>query len=118
VEKLFTDLEAKTFGGVLRAARRLTTPPADIDSLLNEALTKRNHLIHDFFFEHAADFMSAPGRLRMMAVLQDRLRTFKVANRRLEPMTLQVLERLGVSAERLEAEWQAMLKSVERGGAA
>jgi hypothetical protein len=109
VEHLWASFEARTFGTVLKAARRITSMPADVDELLTRALAMRNHLTHSFFWERAQWFLSDAGRLRMIADLQEHMKVFKQANDQLEPLTLQVLDQFGVSRETVERHLQAMV---------
>ena len=109
VETLWGSFEVRTFGAVLRAARRITSIPNEIDALLSTALAKRNYLTHSFFWDRARWFLTDSGRLRMIADLQDHMKAFKEANDRLEPLTLQLLAQFGVSAEILEQHRAEML---------
>jgi hypothetical protein len=110
VEELWRNFEVKTFGTVLRAARRITSIPADIDELLGDALAKRNHLTHSFFWDRAEWFLSDTGRLRMMADLQEHMKIFKHANDQLEPLTLRLLTQFGVSRETISRHVREMLE--------
>jgi hypothetical protein len=75
VEALFDRLDAKTFGGLLAEARRMTTVPGDLEADLAEALRCRNLLVHRFFADHAAELLSGAGPLEMI----EELRGFAVA---------------------------------------
>jgi hypothetical protein len=109
VEDLWRHFEVKTFGTVLRAARRITSIPPEMDGLLGTALAMRNHLVHGFFWERAEWFLSDVGRTRMMVDLQDHMKVFKRANDELEPLTLRLLGQFDVSREILDRHLQEML---------
>ena len=113
VEDLWRNFGAKTFGAVLHAARRITSIPDDVDSLLTTALTMRNHLIHSFFWDRAEWFLSNAGRSRMMVDLQDHMKVFKLANDQLEPLTLRLVTQFGVSQDMIDRHFQEMLARAE-----
>ena len=70
VDELFRHLESRTFGHLLKEARRLTPIPADLDRLLAEALRLRNDLAHTFFARHSEAFISRSGREEMIQSLR------------------------------------------------
>lgn len=89
----------KTLGAMLRAMRRYVTVPPDVDTLLNDALRKRNWLAHQFFREFADHFMNRKGRDEMLAWLEDAESVFKRADKELEALTASIRERYGITEE-------------------
>ena len=69
-DSLLTGLEAKTLGQLIRAIRKMGFPSTELEEQLAEACALRNQLTHQFFWDHAEDFMTEPGRREMI----DRLR--------------------------------------------
>jgi hypothetical protein len=58
----FESLDEKTLRQLLKAARALKPFPHDIDVALQDALSKRNYLTHQFFRTHASAFNHENGR--------------------------------------------------------
>lgn len=89
----------KTLGTMLKRMRRYVTVPPDVDTLLTEALRKRNWLAHQFFREFAEQFMSAKGRDEMMAWLQNAQSVFQRADKEMEALTTPICEKYGITEE-------------------
>lgn len=90
---------AKTLGNMLKAMRRYVTVPPEVDTLLSEALHRRNWLAHRFFREFAVHFTSAKGRDEMLAWLQETRSVFQRADKELELITRPICEKYGITEE-------------------
>jgi len=108
VDALFERSQRKTLGQLLADLRQHVTLPSELEDSLREALADRNYLIHHFFVVHDIDFMSDVGRERMVAELRQIATRFQVLDRQLEPVTHSLFERLGITAQLVQAELARM----------
>jgi hypothetical protein len=99
IDEFTAEQFAKSLGRMLKAMRRYVTVPPDVDTLLEEALGKRNWLAHRFFREFAEHFISAKGRDEMLAYLQDAQSVFQRAYKDLEALTKPIREKYGITDE-------------------
>ena len=89
----FDDLAARTAGRLVMLARDgVRLPDADI-ALCSGAVVARNRLLHHFFWDYAVDFMTTPGRQRMVDDA-DRCRDLFV---RAEGATIRMLHEVGAA---------------------
>ena len=117
-EETFGDLEERTLGQLLKAARLATSIPDDLDELLHQALRKRNYLIHRFFREHAEDALSNAGRRLMINELRDMLAFLKDLDPRLQRIYLALWQEYGVDDDFIRKEFAEMqARARERNGA-
>jgi hypothetical protein len=65
------DLNRKTLGQLLRAVKRFATYGDEILETMDEALIKRNYLMHRFFPFHNFALFSVEGRKEMIAELDE-----------------------------------------------
>ena len=96
-DALYTENNKKTMGQLLQRARKLIIIPDEIDSLLDEVLLKRNWLIHHYFADRMAHFMTETGRLQMLSELQSLINIFIEADHAIEPIYKPILEKLGIN---------------------
>ncbi|MDX6447360.1 MAG: hypothetical protein QOH71_4434 [Blastocatellia bacterium] len=66
---LVDDVDKRTFGNLMKEIRKTTKVSEAIDETINEALAKRNYLIHKFFRTHNFAINSEEGRKAMRAEL-------------------------------------------------
>lgn len=111
-DSTFDELDRKTLGQLLKAARKATTIPLDLDEQLNTALAKRNHLIHRFFSTHSEEAMSLTGRRQMIDELIELIHFFSLIDPRLEDIYLPLWEKYGVDEAFMQREWMEMLQRV------
>ncbi|WP_375399950.1 hypothetical protein [uncultured Amnibacterium sp.] len=78
---------ALTLGPLLKKFRRLVENDPKLAAELNAALKARNRLAHTFFWEHAEDFMSVPGREDMLSELLLLLDRFDDLDKRIDALT-------------------------------
>ena len=108
---IFESHDSRTLGQLLRAARDHHIPiPNDTDTLLTQALAKRNHLNHDFFTDHAGHFMTESGRRTMIQRLRDLTLLFNDADRHCVPIYRPLLEQRGISEETLQKHAQELIE--------
>lgn len=92
----FAELDQKTLGSLLAAARKLTPFPADVDAALNAVLKQRNYLAHTFFRENAAEIAHPVGKRHMIELLRSMIQQFQDADRMITPIYEQLWRRYGV----------------------
>jgi hypothetical protein len=108
------NVHRKNLGGLLREARPFLVfaDPAD-EALLDEALRKRNYLIHDYFWERAFAIGSPDGRSQMLAELTVFAELFRRANRVVESLTLAAVSGEGITEEILRAERERLARDAK-----
>jgi hypothetical protein len=93
-------LSSKTMGQLIKRLASINALDASLEPLLRESLVQRNHLAHRFFVEHAMDFLSEPGRDRMIQELEAARELFNSVERVLNPITYALCEKYGLTEER------------------
>ena len=68
---LIEDLSTRTLGRLLRSVKNLVTCDDNFVETVDEALIKRNYLMHRFFPYHNFALFSAEGRREMLAELDE-----------------------------------------------
>lgn len=109
VEGLLSTLEGRTFGQLLNEARTFATIPAGLENELNEALVRRNDLVHRFFERRSEDFMSDAGRLEMLSELQQTTRLFQEVDAAVVGVREPLSQKLGITQELAQQELDKML---------
>lgn len=95
-------LSAKTMGQLLKHLASVRGVDPSLEPLLRSALTKRNHLAHRFFVDHALNFASESGRDRMIQELEAARELFNKVQNILDPITYELGEKYGLTQEKLE----------------
>lgn len=106
-------LSAKTMGQLLKQLSSLKAVDALLEPLLREALAKRNHLAHRFFVDHALNFVSSTGRDRMISELEAATELFNKVENTLNPITLSLCEKYGLTQEKLKEIEQALFAEAD-----
>ncbi|VVB67360.1 Uncharacterised protein [uncultured archaeon] len=109
-DALFAEHNKKTLGQLLIRARESTSIPREIDSLLDEALLKRNWLMHHYFADRSVHFNTEIGRRQMLYELQSLIRIFIEADRATESVYMPILEEFGVTENTTEKLIEEMVK--------
>jgi hypothetical protein len=110
LDVLYAEHNKKTFGQLLLRARKLISIPDEIDSLLDQALLKRNWLMHHYLADRAVQFMTEIGRRQMLSELQSLIHIFMEADRAIDPIYNPILEEFGVTEESIEILIKEMVK--------
>jgi hypothetical protein len=113
VDDLYDALEPKTFGQLLRVARTTGALLPELEAELERALAERNQLTHHFFWDHAEDFMSNPGRRTMIDRLRPLIELFSSVDKQLESITLDAMRRNGITENVLDKEYAELLQRAE-----
>ena len=105
-----------TMGRLMKNLREVTEIDAELEQLLNDALSKRNWLIHHFFRERAKKFMSSDGREQMLCEIDECRELFYTADKRLETIVEPLRRKAGITDELLERVYQRLLTESEHDG--
>jgi len=92
-------LSSKTMGRLLKHVHRLNIISDEIESSLQLALKKRNHLAHSFFDFHALDFVHEAGRNKMIETLKDDTQFFVQVDEEIEELSLSMAAKYGLTQE-------------------
>ncbi len=102
-----------TMGRMMKSLHAVTQVDNDLEALLNEALEKRNWLVHHFFRDSAVAFMSATGREQMLRDIDQCRELFESADERLGMTVRPLRESAGLTDDVLEGELQRLLLESE-----
>jgi hypothetical protein len=104
-------IQKKTMGQLLKEIKPVVTfgDPAG-EALVDEALKKRNFLLHDYFWDRAIEFMSPNGRAKMLTELMELLDLFQRADGLAKTLARAASKAAGVTDEWLKAEVDKMTR--------
>lgn len=108
-ESVETAASTMTLGRLVREVRALVNCDELTVDVLTRALDRRNHLIHDFFEIHAADFMTIRGRRQMVESLEEGIELFRTANAPVDAVTSVLMDIIGISREDLSRMYNEMV---------
>ena len=98
----FITMESKTLGQLLKATRTLISVPENTEELLNLTLSKRNHLAHNFFREHAETILHPKGRRQIIDELHSMIELFINVDELITPIYLSLWDKYGVTESFIE----------------
>lgn len=104
VETAFAEHDRKTLGQLLKKALARVKYEAAMEATLNDALAKRNSLMHGYFVKRVEQFATIEGRDRMIAELKSFEAQFRLADRYVDLITTLLCKKVGITDEMLEAE--------------
>jgi hypothetical protein len=93
-----------TMGRLVKSLRSVTTLGADLESMLRDALHKRNWLVHNYFRERAEEFMSDTGRQGMLKEIDECRDLFQAADASLDSVVHPLRTAQGITEEWIEQE--------------
>lgn len=99
---MIDDVNSRTFGNLLKQIRRIGSVSEGIEKTINEALERRNYLVHRFFRSHNLQINSEEGRKEMRKELEEIYESFCRAHATLSGMTHtlnQIFDRPNISQE-------------------
>lgn len=102
----------KTLGALLRHLKSEVTLPPDLESLLTEALNRRNYLAHHYFREKAESFVTRTGRGQMLQELQSSQQLFERADEQLGKALKPLREKYGVTDSVYEEEYTCLCQNL------
>ncbi len=92
---IIDDVNSRTFGNLLKQIRKIGSISEGIETTINDALEKRNHLIHGFFRSHNFRINSEEGRKEMRVELEKIYESLSRAHATLSGMTHTFNQALG-----------------------
>lgn len=95
-------LSSKTMGQLVKNLNSMGAIDPSIESLLRDALKKRNWLAHRFFVDHAMSFLSSAGRDQMIQELEVSRELFIKVEDILNPITYTLCEKYGLTQDKLK----------------
>jgi len=113
IRRLYEKADRKTLGQILSTLGKLTPFDPILEDQLDEALNKRNYLIHHFFVEHSESLLSAVGRRKMIDELTEIIALFKVVDPQVDDLWLAIWSKYGFSEERIERELQEVKRVLD-----
>jgi len=99
---IIDDVNSRTFGSLLKQIRKIGSVSEDVEKIINEALEKRNYLVHRFFRNHNLQIHSEEGRKEMRTELEEIYELLNRAHATLSGMTdtlNQIFDRPNISQE-------------------
>ena len=84
---IIDDVNRRTFGNLLKEIRKIGSISESIEKIINEALEKRNYLVHKYFRSHNLQINSKEGRKIMKAELKEIYESLNRAHATLSGMT-------------------------------
>ena len=109
-DSVFSKHDRQTLGKLLRQAQSIYPFMQQDADLLQEALAKRNHLVHNFFADNAAAFVTEVGIRNMLNELREMIQCFQEADKVAQNIYLPIFERLGVTEKSLENTAEQMVE--------
>ena len=109
-DALYTEHNKITLGQLLNKARKSIPIPNEVDAILEEALLKRNWLVHHYFADRAVQFNTEIGRRQMLSELKALIRIFTEADHATEKMYTPILEESGVTEEQVKMLIEEMVR--------
>ena len=101
-----------TLGALLKHLKSEISFPPDLESVLVEALYRRNYLAHHYFRERAETFVTRNGSTQMLQELQCDQRLFEKADEQLGKAMKPLRLIHGVTDSAYEAEYKAMCQKL------
>ena len=97
------ELFRQTLGSVKKILLSRRPDIGHLDDLLLRAVRLRNFLAHEYFRQRAAAFLTEDGKNQMIEELKKATGFFEDVDARLEPLTMQIIEIIGVDKHIREA---------------
>jgi hypothetical protein len=94
--------------------RSRTSAFSDLLARLRSAKVGRDHLAHRFFRDHDMDFMTRPGREKMIAECEGLIELFKGLDREVEAIVSPQRAGFGVAPERIDEHVTLMEAEAQR----
>jgi hypothetical protein len=113
LEELFTldeRISKKTLGGLLTEVRKFVNFDTKSEEILNEGLSKRNYLTHNYFSDNSIKILSLLGRDEMIIQLDNLSEAFKIAEALVQNLTKLLMQKLGITDEHVKTEYEKLLK--------
>ena len=110
-DNLLESLFQKTLGSLISRLRQVTDLTDEIEMDLERALSKRNWLAHDYFWDRAVEFMTEKGRTSMIDELEKLGAEFRRLDHQFTQITRVSAQKYGITEEVIEKELQRLLQT-------
>lgn len=107
-DELFSQVNKRTFGALLRVVKEEFSIDESMIEKLNKALSQRNWLAHDFFYDRAGHMVSDTGRGKMIGELSELLTLFNMCDQFIEGISTHIWSDCGITQEMLEAKMEEL----------
>jgi hypothetical protein len=107
-DSIESSYNSNTLGQLLRHARERVGMSPNTDEVLNQALSKRNWLVHHYFVERAVAFHTENGRKDMIEELREIAELFHRADEAITSIYRPFHERRGITKESLKRDCEVM----------
>jgi hypothetical protein len=107
---LLESLFKKTLGGLMAHLRKSVDISLDFEATLNEAIKKRNWLVHHYFWERAGHFLTDKGRKSMIDELREIAEFLNTIDHKLTEISLRWTEKNGITQEILQKEFEKLVQ--------
>ena len=97
------ELFRQTLGSVKKILLSRRPDIGHLDDLLIRVVRLRNFLAHQYFRQRAAAFLTEAGKNQMIGELKKATAFFENVDAKLEPLTMQIIEAIGVDKHMPEA---------------
>jgi len=104
-----------TLGKMIRGLKNVISVPQNLESLLAEALKKRNFLAHHYFKDRSTEFMTKIGRDKMILELQEARTLFEHADDKLEEVVRPLRVRFGLTDEQFAKHFEDYKTRMQNG---
>ena len=112
-ERVLDELLAPTMGRQIREALKIVSFSDAQIAALRDALQKRNFLVHEFFRERVTDFVTANGRNRMIAELDEIRGAIEMIDADVQELALGYAAKHGISREAWQAEVNQLIAAAK-----
>ncbi len=101
-DSLFDHVLSKSFGPIWNKLRTIVPFESTLVSKISRARKLRNYLIHDYFWDHAADLLNDEGQELLISELSDAANLFNEIDETLIDIVYAYSSRLGVTEETIK----------------
>jgi hypothetical protein len=102
----------KTLGILIKHLKSELTLPLDLESLLTDALNRRNYLAHHYFRERVDHFVMRDGRTKMLNEIQSDQKLFEKADDELSKVMKPLRAAHGLTDGVYDAEYKRMCQQL------
>lgn len=108
---LFDKALSEPFGKIWNKLRTVVPFDKNLIDQISKARTIRNHLAHNYFWEHAADLLSEEGQEKMIFELTATAERFKNLDDRLTKIIDAYSQQIGITEKMIATEIEKLKKS-------
>jgi hypothetical protein len=102
----------ETFGGLITRLRSSVAVPDNLGVTLHEALTRRNWLGHNYFWDRAVQFMTEQGRTSMIDELQRAADDFEQLDQQLTRISREWADQHGITDQMIQEQIENLVQDL------